>query len=334
MDLFQWIEETLHPVTCNSEEFIYEDMDSQSGRSLPLIYKPFDILQKSHWCDRGSLFDFLYSVQGEGKRLLDFGPGDGWPSLIIAPYAGEVVGVDGSKRRVLVCTENAKRLGISNAKFIFVSPGTSLPFEDDSFDGIMAATSIEQTPAPQATLKELFRVLRKGGCLRLNCESLNGYRNGLEHDLWLWAIGAEHCRMIIFDRDIKHEFVRQYGLTYTIPKQAMTRLLSTDGQALTFSMISVDGLKAISSSLIDARECITIHPSGKTLVKWLHEFGFSQVNPTHSGADAAGMLFDRIPETGRPLDMAGVDKLVRPVAEIACELPAPLYLDPMITAIK
>ena len=34
------------------------------------------------------------------KILLDFGPGDGWPSLLLAPMADEVVGVDASRRRV------------------------------------------------------------------------------------------------------------------------------------------------------------------------------------------------------------------------------------------
>ncbi len=28
-ELFQWIEQELHPRRCNSEEFIYDDMESQ-----------------------------------------------------------------------------------------------------------------------------------------------------------------------------------------------------------------------------------------------------------------------------------------------------------------
>jgi len=71
-------------------------MESQSGYSLPIIYKPFDGTEKSHWVDRGHLYDFLYSTKGMGKKLLDFGPGDGWPSLIIAPFAQEIVGLDSS----------------------------------------------------------------------------------------------------------------------------------------------------------------------------------------------------------------------------------------------
>lgn len=92
MEIFEWIEQELNPESCDSAEFIYDDMDSQSGRCLPIIYEPFDGSRKSHWCGQGALFDFYYSTGG--KRLLDFGPGDGWPSLIVAPYVEKVVGVD------------------------------------------------------------------------------------------------------------------------------------------------------------------------------------------------------------------------------------------------
>ena len=46
----------------------------------------------------------------------------------------QVVGVDGSQKRVDVCTANAARMGIENAEFIYVEPGSRLPFDDESFD--------------------------------------------------------------------------------------------------------------------------------------------------------------------------------------------------------
>lgn len=84
-DIFAWIETEFKPQFCTSDKFIYDDMESQSGFSLPLIYQPFDAAVRWHWSERGCLFDFLYTTNAEGKRVLDFGPGDGWPSLIIAP---------------------------------------------------------------------------------------------------------------------------------------------------------------------------------------------------------------------------------------------------------
>jgi len=74
MDVVEWIIEKLKPEPCNSDRFIYDDMDSQSGRSLPIVYEPFDGTKKAHWRDRGAMHDYLLSTLGNGKLLMDFGP--------------------------------------------------------------------------------------------------------------------------------------------------------------------------------------------------------------------------------------------------------------------
>ncbi len=332
MDIFAWIEQELKPKVCTSEEFIYNDMDSQSSRCLPIIYEPFDIKKRAHWQDRGSLFDYLSSV-GE-KKLLDFGPGDGWPSLVVAPYVDEVVGVEGSRRRVEVCTENAERLGISNASFAYVEPGTVLPFEDNSFDGIMVATAIEQTPDPKDTLRQLFRVLQNGGRLRIAYEALSRYRGGQKQDLWLYPIDDQTCRLILYDRCIDRERVRQYGVTFAMDRQHMIRSFPQEGGSLSFNMVTIPLLKQACSAIIDTRMCTLTHPSGATLVSWLHDIGFREVNPSHSGAEFAGQLFDHLSEEHLPKDINAVDKMLQPLVRIVVQMPAPLSIDPMITAIK
>ena len=77
VEVFEWIETNLGPEPCSSVDLLYDYMESQSFECLPVIYKPFDAANRSHWCDRGSMFDFLHATRGEGRRLLDFGPGDG-----------------------------------------------------------------------------------------------------------------------------------------------------------------------------------------------------------------------------------------------------------------
>ncbi len=334
MGIFEWIQRELNPRPCNSEEFIYDDMESQSGRCLPIIYTPFDPSNMTHWADRGSLYDFLYSVKGEGKRILDFGPGDGWPSLIIAPYAAEIVGVDGSQRRVQTCTDNARRMGITNTRFLCVPPGSLLPFEAGSFDGIMAASSIEQSLDPRATLAELLRVLRPGGYLRIGYEALSRYRGGHESDLWISGFDNKSCRLILFDRDILHERVQQYGLTLAKSKQELCEWISGECAELSFAKLEVKHIKTLLPALIDARVCTTSHPSGETWVRWLHELGPYQVAPTHNGSEFAGQLFKAIPEAERPVDLMGVDRIVAPVVKVAVTLPAPVNTDPMITVMK
>jgi len=332
VDVFEWIDQVLSPRSCTSEEFMYDDMDSQSGHGLPIIYQPFDVDQRSHWRDRGSLFDYLFSTAG--SRLLDFGPGDGWPSLIVAPFVEQVVGVEGSRRRVQVCTDNAERLGISNARFIYVEPGVRLPFPDNSFDGVMAASSVEQTPDPEATLGEFFRVLRPGGRVRIGYEALSRYRNGEEREAWLWEVDHRSCRLMLYDRDIDGERARQYSLTFGMSGQEATELFAADEDPPSFDMITIPLLEKGRSAITDVRFCSLTHPSGQTLVSWLRNIGFSQVLPSHSGAWFAGELFDQLGQAHRPTDIEGVDHVVRPVVKIVVQMAAPTNMDPMITAVK
>ena len=332
MDVFEWIEQELEPRTCTSEEFIYDDMESQSGRSLPIIYQPFDVGNRSHWQDRGSLFDYLFST--DGKKLLDFGPGDGWPSLIVAPYVDEVVGVEGSVRRVETCTDNARRLGISNARFIYVEPRKPLPFEENSFDGAMAASSVEQTPDPKAALQEIFRVLRPGGRFRISYEALGQYKDGREREAWLWPIKDKVSRLILFDRHPDQEIARQYGLTFALSQQEVVKVFSEEGRSIHFDMVTIPTLERARSFIVDARVSVLTHPSGKTMVSWLNDIGFREIIPTHSGAEFAGALFEQLGPKNRPRDMKGVDAMLRPLVRIVVETPAPAGIDPMITAIK
>jgi SAM-dependent methyltransferase len=334
MDILEWIKEKLKPEFCNSDKFIYDDMDSQSKHSLPIIYKPFDVTKKSHWKDRGSMYDYLLSTLGEGKLLMDFGPGDGWPSLIVAPYVSKVIGVEGSTRRAKVCTDNAARIGTSNAEFIYVPQGSPLPFDDNTFDGIMAASSIEQTRDPKSTLKELFRVVKPAGRLRISYESLEGYRNGQEHDVWLEPISDRKCKLIIFDRDIDKEIVVQYGLTFALSSQEIIRSFLKDTSRISYKDVTVHILENMRSYITDSRVCTTIHPSGKTLVSWLREIGFGGIIPSHSGSTIAGQLFESLPEVNRPRTLGEVDDYLRPIVRAVVNMQAPIEIDPMLTAVK
>lgn len=332
-NIFNWIEKELNPELCTSEQFIYNEMESQSGCSLPIIYLPFDPSEKWHWNDRGMLYDFLYTTDGEGKKLLDFGPGDGWPSLIIAPFVREVTGVDSSEKRVETCTVNAKRMGILNASFVSYKSEAGLPFEDNSFDGIMAASSIEQTPDPKKTLKELFRVLKPGGRIRIYYEALSSYKDGYENDIWILKLTEDTSKLILYNRDLENEYALQYGLTVAMSAQELTKRLSDNGE-VSFNQVSVSFLEGIKGAITKVQVCKTIHPSGKTWTLWLKEVGFKKVLPTYSGGMAAEKLFDLYTDENRPSSLESVDEAIKKTVKIISELEAPISLDPMITAIK
>jgi len=332
-NIFCWIEKELNPVPCTSEEFIYNEMESQSGYSLPIIYQDFDASDRGHWVDRGMLYDFLYSTDGEGKKLLDFGPGDGWPSLIVAPFAKEVIGVDASEKRVEICRENAKLLGIRNANFVSYKSGMALPFEDNTFDGIMAASSIEQTPDPKKTLWELYRVLKPGGRIRIYYEALSDYKDGYENDIWIVELTESKCKLILYNRDLENEYALQYGLTIEMSKEELTKRISANGE-VSFAQVSISFLEKIQHMITKAQVCRTIHPSGKTWVSWLKEIGFKAALPTYSGGMAAGKLFDSYTDDNRPSSLDSVDEAIKKIVKIVTGLEVPIGFDPMITAIK
>ena len=331
-NIFDWIEKELKPEFCTSEEFIYNEMESQSGYSLPVIYQLFDSNKKFHWTDRGDLYDFLYSTDGEGKKLLDFGPGDGWPSLIVAPYVKEVIGLDSSDKRVETCTKNAERMGINNASFVSYTSGTELPFEDNSFDGIMAASSVEQTPDPKKTIEELYRVLKPGGRFRISYEALNMYK-GEEKDLWIEGLGESSCKLILYNRDLTNEYVLQYALAIGMSEKELKNRLA-DNNEVTFKYITISFLEEIRSIITKTQVCKTIHPSGKTLVSWLKEAGFKEIIPTYSGRIAAAKLFNQFTNEDRPKDIKSVDEILKKTVKVVIELKSPIDLDPMITAVK
>lgn len=360
MGILEWIDQELRPRECNSEEFFYDDMESQSGFCLPLIYTEFDLGKRGHWCDRGAVFDFLLATEGEGKRLLDFGPGDGWPSLIVAPFAGEVVGVDGSRKRVDVCRQNAERMGISNASFVQVEVGGPLPFEDGSFDGAMAASSVEQTPDPRAVLAELHRILKPGGRIRILYEDLDRYRGGKEQEMNIESLTSETSRLICYDRHPEEEYASMYSVVLSLSAEAAMGIMgikpsgtglppstgstpselpgTEDASPESISMdpgtVPPERMKALVPHLVEARHCRLTHPSGRTFASWLEEIGFRDVSPSHSGIKFAGCLFESLAENERPKDLLALDRLLRRLVGIVVEMPAPLDQNPMITATK
>ncbi len=268
----RWVQDHLSLRETTASEFLYDHMDSQSGKSLEIVYQPFRTNQRGHFAGRGAILDF--ALHAGGGRVLDFGPGDGWPSLLIAPLVKEVVGVEGSKRRVRVCEENARRLGVTNARFAFVEPGKPLPFSEGSFDAVVAASSIEQTPDPRATLAELYRVLKPGGRLRMDAETLGYYRNNRERDVWLASDNGFETRLVLTDRHVDEEYAVQYGLALALSRDQVKDIFARRGLKVGTEGLTAEVLAKLRDHLTDAGTWRTKHPSNATWLTWLKKAGF------------------------------------------------------------
>ena len=319
--------------SCTSTEFMYDDMASQSGRSLPVVYREFDLGRASDWHDEGCILDFFCGVGAKDARVLDFGPGDGWPSLRIAPFVAEVVGVDTSERPIHACEANAVRLGIENATFLSTRAETCLPFDDDSIDGITAASSIEQTPDPLQTLAELFRVLRPGGKLRLSYEGLRRYAGGQERIGWIGA-GKAGAVVDLYDRDLEAQSARMIRVCTTIDRETAARRLDVpaNGQ-FALDRLSVGRLERLEAAIDEVRVCRLRHPGGVSFIELCEQAGFNATG-THSGAAVARNLFASPTRRYRPADHAGLTEYLLPIIDSTVTLEAPLHSDPWITAVK
>jgi ubiquinone/menaquinone biosynthesis C-methylase UbiE len=330
-DFLTWIAE--QNVTQSDSQVLYDDMESQSSYSLPVVYQPFDPQQLSHWMDVGRTQDFLHAAKISGGKVLDFGPGDGWPSLVLAPFVAEVVGVDSSKKRIMTCRENALRMNLSNASFVHYQAGSPLPFPDESFDGVVAASSVEQCPNPKEILSEFYRVLKPGGRLRMCYEGLSRYKNGQERDVWIFETKDNNCSMVVFLRDIPGEKVAYYKIDLSISKSEL-KLKSGIVDEMGFSALTLAKLEELKPYVKTIFSYTLMHPSCKTWVQWLKEAGFSRVKPTHDAGSVAAAMFDALTPEERNMDLSEVYERIGAVAPWVCELQAPEDDDPMILAIK
>ena len=119
-----------------------------------------------------------------GEALLEIGFGGGaLLERLAAARPGRVAGVDRSSE--VVARGQAQ---LKNRAEIVEAEATSLPFTDDSFDGLVTVSVLHFWPDLGPPLREMARVLRRSGRLVLvfECEdslkSWPGHRHGFE--LW------------------------------------------------------------------------------------------------------------------------------------------------------
>jgi SAM-dependent methyltransferase len=105
------------------------------------------------------LFEAMLNVMnvGQGTHLLDAGCGGGGASVLAAERRAQVSGLDAAEPLL-----NIARESVPYGDFR-VGDIEELPHEDDSFDAIIAANSLQYAADRVATLRELRRVCASGG---------------------------------------------------------------------------------------------------------------------------------------------------------------------------
>ncbi len=93
----------------------------------------------------------------KGKRVLDMGCGTGRLISMLQKSGAEVVGLDTSEKMLKIA-----RKKFPNVEFVR-GDAKATPFENDSFDAVVAAFLIVHIPNPEFFFEEVYRVLKPGG---------------------------------------------------------------------------------------------------------------------------------------------------------------------------
>ncbi|WP_188456101.1 class I SAM-dependent methyltransferase [Virgibacillus oceani] len=114
--------------------------------------------------DKGSRKDIIPFIEkyiAKGKKILDIGCGDGYGSFKLHQSGYNVMGMDLSTEMI---SRAKKRLQSEEINFL-QGDVNHLPFDNESFNGMMAVNVLEWTEVPLNALNELWRVLKKDGFL-------------------------------------------------------------------------------------------------------------------------------------------------------------------------
>ena len=116
--------------------------------------------------------DLFAGWLGRGRRLLEVGCGAGEVLACYAP-GNRVVAMDIDREALEACRT---RLGVETVWGDFTS---HLPFEDGSFDAVVAGETLEHLPFPSLFLAEVRRVLLPGGLFVGSVPNAYHYRRRL-----------------------------------------------------------------------------------------------------------------------------------------------------------
>lgn len=100
-----------------------------------------------------------------GRRVLDVGTGDGTYAIEAARRGAKVTGIDVDPAMLAAARSRSESAGVS---VVFSdAPAEELPFEDGTFDVVLAVTVLCFVPDARGAVHEMARVLAPGGRLVL-----------------------------------------------------------------------------------------------------------------------------------------------------------------------
>ena len=101
-------------------------------------------------------------VISRDMRLLDVGCGPGLVTAALAPYVKEIVALDLTPEMIAQARKRCDEAGLTNVRFE-TGPAEKLPFERNSFDGVVTRYTFHHFTEPSIVLSEMARVTKPKG---------------------------------------------------------------------------------------------------------------------------------------------------------------------------
>lgn len=104
-------------------------------------------------------YEYITTILPSDYNILEIGCGEGYGSYLISKYFRNIIALDNNKETIDCAI---KKYQAPNLKFIYYE-GEILPFDDSSFDAVIAFQVIEHIKNDKAFVQQVVRILKDGG---------------------------------------------------------------------------------------------------------------------------------------------------------------------------
>jgi demethylmenaquinone methyltransferase/2-methoxy-6-polyprenyl-1,4-benzoquinol methylase len=120
--------------------------------------------QNHRW--RAAMVDAVAAMDPPARNVLDVATGTAGVALMLSERTGaSITGVDLTEPMLRHGRERISRRGKADRIRLLIARGEQLPFPDGTFDALTFTYLLRYVADPAATLRELARVVRPGGCV-------------------------------------------------------------------------------------------------------------------------------------------------------------------------
>jgi SAM-dependent methyltransferase len=153
----------------------------------------FDEIERHRYSEYAPWMPSLMGFERfSNARLLEIGCGMGTDLLQFSRGGARCVGIDLTPRSIEITQHRFKLYGADGV--FMISDGEHLPFRNESFDVVYSNGVLHHTPDTEGAIREVHRVLRRGGVAKVMLYHRNSLNYWVEIVLRRGVLDAEFLR--------------------------------------------------------------------------------------------------------------------------------------------